>query len=363
MNKVGEFYDAINAFAPFSSAEKWDNVGLLIGGRSLPVTRALLALDLTGAVLEEAKRLRAELVITHHPVIFSPLKALDSAGIAYRAVTAGISVISAHTNLDVAGGGVNDALAARIGLQNVRPFAQAAQAPYHMVSVYIPVASVQEVYETMAAAGAGQEGNYSHCGFFVRGEGRFLPLEGANPAIGEVGAVESVEEVLLEMLCAPRNLSAVVEAMKRAHPYEQPSYNIIENHALHETRSFGRVGELANPLAPSDFAAKVRERLGAAGLRFADGGAPVCTVAVLGGSGGDFLEQAKAAGAQAFVTGEIKHDRILAAAELGLTLVEAGHFATENVVMEPLRQELSRRMPGAVITLAQSCTDGMKYLV
>lgn len=363
MNKVGEFHDAIQSFAPFSTAESWDNVGLLIGGRGLPVTRALLALDLTGAVLEEAVRLRAELVITHHPVIFKPLAALDSASLAYRAVAAGISVISAHTNLDLAQGGVNDALAARLQLSNIRPLTEEHARPYHKIVVFVPVATAQEVYEAMATAGAGRDGGYSHCAFFARGEGRFLPLAGATPAVGEVGRLENVEEVRLEMLCTPDNSPAVISAMRAAHPYEQPAFDVLHSHARSQSLSLGRVGTTEKPVSPGDLAAFVRERLGAAGVRYVGGPGAITTVAVCGGSGGGLLRAARAKGAQALVTGEAKHNELLEAAELGLTLVDAGHFATENVVMEPLRRRLSELLPGAVITISSSCTDGLRYVL
>lgn len=363
MNQVGDFYDAIDRFAPFENAEKWDNAGLLMGGRTRPVSRALLALDLTGAVLEEAKRLRAELVITHHPVILEPIGRLDGDGIVYRAAAAGLSVICAHTNLDMAKGGVNDALAVRLGLGRVRPFVEARQIPYKKVAVHVPMGAVQEVYEAMAGAGAGTEGKYSHCAFLARGEGRFLPMEGAQPAIGEVGVLETVEETRLEMLCSPVKLPEVLAALHKAHPYEQPSYDVLDNHAAGYRLSMGRIGDLPLPLQPGELAVMAKERLGAAGVRYIDGGKEISTVAVLGGSGGGFLAQAKQLGAQALVTGEVKHHHLLEAAELGLTLVDAGHFATENVVMEPLRLELSKRLPGAVITLSGNCTDGAKYIV
>lgn len=363
MNKVGDFYDAIESFAPFHTAESWDNVGLLIGGRSLPVSRALLALDLTGAVLEEAKRLRAELVITHHPVIFKPLATLESGSLAYRAVAAGISVISAHTNLDLAQGGVNDALADRLQLADIRPLTEEQLQPWHKVVVFVPTAAAQEVYEAMAGAGAGRDGSYSHCAFFDRGEGRFLPLEGAAPAIGQVGALESVEEIRLEMLCAPQDTAAVVAAMRFAHPYERPAFDVLHNHGRYSSLSLGRIGNTEKPVSPCDFATFVRERLGAAGVRLVAGPGEITTVAVCGGGGGNLLQAAKARGAQALVTGEAKHNEILEATELGMTLVDAGHFATENVVMEPLRWGLSELLPGAVITISSSCTDGLRYIV
>ena len=222
--------------------------------------------------------------------------------------------------------------------------------------------SVQEVYEAMADAGAGRRGGYSHVGFFSRGEGRFLPLEGAHPVVGEVGSLETVEEARLQMMCPPALLEAVMAAARKAHPYEEPVIDVYENKAVTESRSLGRVGDLEKALEPAGLAALVKERLGAAGVRYIAGRAPVATVAVCGGSGADLLQEARAAGAQALVTGESKHNLWLEAGELGLTLIDAGHFATENPVMEPLRFKLSELLPAAFISVSQSCTDGVRYL-
>lgn len=361
--KVGDFYDAIDTFAPFASAESWDNVGILVGNRQQPVNRVLLALDLTGAVLEEAKRLKADLVITHHPILFQPVKQIDSHNLLGKTLAAGVAVISAHTNLDLAQGGVNDALAERLQLQGIRPFVQEQHTPYRKIVVYVPVTHALEVYEAMSEAGAGAQGNYAQCAFFSRGEGHFLPLEGAVPAIGMVGEPETVEEVRVEMLCTPPVLENVLQAMRNAHPYEEPSFDVLDNHALHYSLSLGRIGGLDMPMSASMLAKYVKERLGAEGVRYTSCSKPIQVVAVCGGSGGDLLAQAKAKGAQALVTGEVKHHQLLEAASLDLALIDAGHFSTENVVMEPLRLALSKRLPGAIISLSSSCTDGIKYIV
>lgn len=362
MIKVRDFYDAIDSFAPFSTAESWDNSGLLIGDGELPVARALLVLDLTAPVLEEAVKLGADLIITHHPAIFKPLSQITGGSVIYRAVKAGISVISAHTNLDLAVGGVNDALAARLGLSALRPLRPETPRPWYKVAVFVPAGSAEAVYRAMSEAGAGRLGKYSHCAFLANGEGRFLPREGAHPAVGSVGRLESVKETRVEMICPPGALDTVLRAMRAAHPYEEPGYDVFEDHAVKDSLSLGRLGELKTPLPPGAFASLVKDRLGAAGIRYVQGRESISAVAVCGGSGAELLRHAIGAGAQALVTGEGKHHLWLEAADAGLTLVDAGHFATENVVIEPLRDKLSVLLPGADLVISRRCTDGVQFL-
>lgn len=363
IDTVGDFYDTINAFAPFSTARSGDNVGLLVGGREQPVQRALLALDCTGAVLEEAIDLGAQLIVTHHPVIYQPLSALRSDSLPYRAAAAGIAVLSAHTNLDMAAGGVNDALAARLGLQNIRPLSP-DEAPHgYKIAVTVPEEQVAPVWEAMSDAGAGAIGNYSRVAFYSRGEGCFLPGDGAHPVRGKVGDLHRLPEVRLQMVCPPARLQAVVAALKDAHPYEVPAYDILPNHAISSGVSMGRLGDLPQPLAPKDLAQLALEQLRAPGVRYTDSRrAAITTVAVCGGSGGSLLEQAVQMGAQALVTGEVKHHEFLTANERGLLVVDAGHFSSENVVIEPLAQRLQQRMPDVVITCSKTGTDALRYL-
>lgn len=360
--RVSEFYDAMDAIAPFSTAESWDNVGLLVGNRAQEVSRVLLALDMTEAVLDEAKAMGAELVITHHPILFSPLKTLDSHSLIGKTLAAGIAVISAHTNLDLAQGGVNDALAQRLKLTGVRPFVQEQSRPYTKVAVFVPAADALAVCDAMTAAGAGTLGNYAGCSFMVRGEGRFLPLEGADPAIGTVGAPETVDEVRLEMICPPDKLAAVLSAMRAAHPYEEPAFDVLHNYALTHSLSLGRVGELEMPMQAEELARFTKAQLGTEGVRYTGCSRAIETVAVCGGAGGDLLGQAKAMGAQALVTGEVKHHQLLEADALDIALIDAGHFATETVAMVPLRAMLLERLPDADIRISACCTDGARYV-
>lgn len=359
---VQDYYNAIEGIAPFSLAESWDNPGLLIGSGHQRVERALVALDATLPVIREAEKAGANLIVTHHPVIYEKLGRIPSESPVYHAIQRGVAVISAHTNLDVAKGGVNDALAARLGLQEVSLLEKSRSSPWKKMIVYVPSTHAEKVYHAMTQAGAGKQGNYAGAAFLSPGEGRFIPLEGANPFLGEVGDLEMAEELRLEMLVAPHCLDAAVRAMKAAHPYEEPAFDILDTHSFFTQEGLPRVGNLKQSLAPDEFAAYVKERLQVGGIKYTPGQQNIQRVALCGGSGGGFIARAAAAGAQALVTGDVKHSQLLEASSMGLTLVDGGHYATEAVVLPVLLERLRQALPGADIQIAGACADPAQYI-
>jgi len=358
---AGDYRDSINVFAPFARAESWDNVGLLIGSQEKEVTCALVALDATSAVIDEAVKEGAQLVITHHPIIFKSLKSVPAHSPVYRAIKGDIAVICAHTNLDIATGGVNDVLAELLGLREIAPLEIMAAVSYRKVVVYVPVDNAEAVYAAMTKAGAGRQGDYAGAAFLSDGEGRFTPLEGANPTIGRVGQLEKVPEQRLEMLVAPRDLPAVLMALRAAHPYEEPAFDVFETHSIKERNGLGRVGKLPVPLAPEQLATLLRKKLDCPPLRYVPGKEPVERVAVCGGSGGDLLERAWGLGADALVTADVKHSQLLAAQDLRMTLIDAGHYATEAAVLPALLEKLKAALPGADIRRANSCSEPTRF--
>ena len=240
MSTVTHIYDAIDRLAPFWLTMDFDNTGILIGDRNREVSCALLALDCTSAVVEQARQLGAQLIITHHPVIFHPLKRVNEDAVVYQLIRSDIAVISAHTNLDIAQGGVNDALASAIGLRDCRG------------------------------------------------------LELLNEQTGAW---------------------------------------------------LGRIGTLPEPLFPEAFAAHVKSCLNAASVKFAAAPRAIHTVALCSGSGADCLDAAISAGADVLLTSEVKQHEYLAAAAAGISIFDAGHFDTEDIVIEPLRDYLAKEIP------------------
>ncbi|MDR2932161.1 MAG: Nif3-like dinuclear metal center hexameric protein, partial [Oscillospiraceae bacterium] len=315
MYKVGDFYGALDQFAPFYTAEDWDNVGMLAGDMDAPVTRALCALDATDAVIDEAAACGANLIVTHHPVIFPSVKNIAAPSAVWRIIRENMSVICAHTNLDMAAGGVNDTLADLLKLENQRPMAVTARRPYKKIVIFVPEQAAQAVRDAMFASGAGLYNGslYADCSFESPGTGRFRPLDGARPSTGAVGRAEAVPEIRLEMLADPDRLDYILAAAKQVHPYEAPAIDVFEAFGACKETALGVVGELPAAMEPGDFARFVRDKLALDGLKYVDGGRDIKTVAVCGGGGTDYFSDAVKAGADAYVTGESKHHILLEA--------------------------------------------------
>ena len=254
-----------------------------------------------------------------------------------------IAVYAAHTNLDSTVGGVNDTLAAALGLNRVAPLKAAAERLVKIVA-YVPSGHEEQVWQAMAKAGAGHIGQYSHCSFRSAGTGTFLPGKGTHPFIGTAGNLEQVAEIRLETV-APAALSDdVIRAMLLAHPYEEAAYDVYPLENVRSRGGMGRIGQLPEPVTLQEFAAKVGNALNFAAVRgVGDKAARIVCVAVCGGSGMELAEPARSAGADVLVTGDIRYHEAQAALARGLCLVDAGHFATEIPVLETLRQWLETK--------------------
>jgi dinuclear metal center YbgI/SA1388 family protein len=317
-------------------AESWDAVGLSVGERQVPVQRVLFAVDPTREVAEEARDYGAQLLITHHPLFLRGVHGVptDTPGgaVVQTLIRAGCALYTAHTNADVARPGVSDALADALGVLDVEPIESSAADELDKIVVFVPEKSREAVLDAMAGAGAGSIGEYDRCAWWGEGTGTFRPGDGASPAIGKVGRVEEVAEVRLEMVAPRRRRAAIVSAMRTAHPYEEPAFDVIPL-AVPTDRGLGRIGRLAAPLRLADFAATVSAALPstAAGVRVAgDPERTVKRVAVCGGTGGSLAGAAARAGADVLVTADGRHHYVLdAVAETGIALIDVAHWASE----------------------------------
>lgn len=344
LHKVQDIYEFIDSFAPFGSALNFDNVGLLVGDMQKEVSSVLLALDLNKAVLKEAIDSEVSLIICHHPIIWEPLRRVEGEGLIGELLRHNISVIAAHTNLDIAPGGVNTCLADVLCLVDKRGLKVELAKPSYTVSVYVPTEHASSLKRAMVAAGAGELGNYGACSFTSGGVGSFVPLAKAAPYVGELGVETSVNETKLEMFCKRRALSSVIAAIKSVHPYEEPAFNVFENHGVNEELSLGVVGDLEESMRADVFLKHVTRSLQIAGCRYflPDGGV-FKRVACCGGSGSNLLEDAVRAGADVFVTGDVGHNVWYEAERYNIGLVDAGHFATENPVISRLKKRLQEQ--------------------
>lgn len=342
--------ETIRSLVPEYLAEPWDQVGLQVGAADAPVRGILVTLDVTPQVLQEAEVRGAQFILSHHPVIFAPLTSVTSedtvGSLVARAVRQNVVIYVAHTNLDSVAGGVNDALADALGLENTVPLLPAPGVKRYKLVTFVPPDHLDDVRAALCTAGAGIIGEYSCCSFTGPGEGTFLPSHQAQPAVGETGRLNRVEELRLEMVVEAGWLGAAVQALLAAHPYEEAAYDIYPLEQVGGA-GLGRLGTLPEETTLGALADACRVRLGATLVKVSGGPqSSVETVAVCGGSGKDLVEAAWRAGADVFVAGEIGHHRALEAKQMGLSLIEAGHYYTEQVALEPLAAMLSARIAG-----------------
>jgi len=343
--RLNEILGLLNSLYPPSLAEDWDNVGLQVGDSAALVDKVLICLDAEEAAIAKAEECGAQLVISHHPLIYRPLKRLtpgDEVGRAlFRAIRSGIAVISAHTNLDRAADGLNDWLAERLGLEEIVPLERAADGDLIKLVVYVPAGHETSVMDALFAAGAGRIGAYDQCSFRTVGTGSFRPGDGSEPFIGRQGETEEVEEFRLETILPQALAGKVVAKMLKAHPYEEVAYDLIPLRNERQDIGLGRIGKLSQPLEVDEFVAQIKHQLGLTSLRLAGSvQGKLSKVAVCGGSGVSLFAEAQRQGADCLVTGDVKyHDAQRARAE-GLLLIDAGHFGTEHLMVTELAKKL-----------------------
>jgi len=304
-------------------------------------------LDATEDAVAWAATKGAELVVSHHPLIWEPLTSIrwdERKGLVVKALTAtGTSLIAAHTNWDCARGGVSDALAARLGLIDVRPFGSASTAPGWKLVTFVPTDWSEKVLDAVSEAGGGRIGDYSRCAFLAEGTGTFFGGEGTEPVIGRAGQIETVRESRIECVVPDDAVQAVEAALLRAHPYETPAYDLVRLRDA-SGHPVGRIGSLPAPMDFSAFKSSVEKALSTRALAWGPPG-NVSTVAVCGGAGDDDWRLARQKGADVFVTGEVRHHNTVEA-ESDIRLVQAGHYATEQPGVEALASALASRLDG-----------------
>jgi dinuclear metal center YbgI/SA1388 family protein len=351
---IAALVSAMEAIAPPRWAARWDNVGLLVGDAGSPLTRVLLTIDCTREVVAEARRRGAEAIVAYHPVVFDAQKRFVAPSQAFEAARAGIAVYSPHTALDAAAGGTNDVLADLLGMQERRPLrgVDAGDAEIKLVT-FVPAEKVDVVSQAVFAAGAGHIGKYAACSFRSPGTGTFFGEEGANPVVGQAGRLEEAPELRLETVVPVSNVPEVVRALRASHPYEEPAFDLVRLAPAPSAVGFGRVGMVtAGPVR--SFVDKVKAGLGAEHVLVTGSlDSIVSRAAVCAGSGGELLQDAAGAGAQLFVTGELRHHDALAAVALGLTVVCALHSTSERKALVALEKRLGDALAGVEVARSE----------
>ena len=343
---VRDIAEAVELLAPISLSEGWDNCGLQVGHPAAKASQVLVALTPMDEVFEEAEETGADFLLFHHPLFFGPLKIIDTVSypgdLAARAIRDGLTVYAAHTSYDAAPDGVSVALAEALGLRDPLRVVSPRGGLRKLV-IFVPEENLDAVAGALADAGAGVIGEYTHCTFRTPGTGTFLGGEATDPHLGERGRLERVEEIRLETVVPAHAADRAVAAAIAAHPYEEAALDLYPVEGHPSGCGYGRVGTLMEPMASDELREHVANSLGFPARLVADPGSGrrMERIAVLGGSGGSFIREAAASGAEAYVTGDLDYHDALLADSLGLTAIDAGHAATELPSLEPLARRLA----------------------
>ncbi len=351
--RLSRLLDVLEASAPAKLAESWDKVGLHTGSPRQQIRRALLCIDLTGPVLREAAGKRCELIVAYHPLIFSPVDRLTEGDdwkqdLLVELLRRKIAVYSPHTALDAVAGGLTDWLCQGLGKGQSKVIEPATcESPGYKIITFVPQEQVLQVRDAMFSAGAGVIGAYSHCSFSHPGMGTFKGSVGTDPFIGIPGRLERVAELRLEMACRPRKLAAALAALKAAHPYEEPAIDVLQLHAVSESRQgAGRIHTLDQSVSVATLTRRIRQLLKVKHLEVADAGQRVRRIAVCPGAGGSLLSPLH--DVDALFTGEMRHHDVLSARQRGISVFLAGHTQTERPYLPTYRGKLAKATGSAV---------------
>lgn len=363
---VQEIINIIEQFAPLAYQESYDNSGVQVGDTSQVVSGTLLTLDITEAVVDEAINQGCNLIIAHHPVIFSGLKRITGKNYVERAVMKAIKhdivLYAAHTNLDNVQLGVNNKIAQRLGLINTSILQPSTNHALCKIYIYVPASHAPVVKDAMFHAGAGNIGKYEDCSFQVTGEGDFKPKQDARPYIGNPnGARETVQELKIEVIAPLFKAQAIVQAAKSVHPYEEMAYEIIKLQNQDQGIGAGCIGLLPTAISLNDFLLHVKEKMQAPVIRFtASTGKLIQKVAVCGGAGSSFLQTAIQQQADVFLTADFKYHQFFEA-ESKIVIADIGHFESEQYTVEIFYELIKINFPNFVVILSKTSTNPINY--
>ncbi|BBO67462.1 GTP cyclohydrolase 1 type 2 [Desulfosarcina alkanivorans] len=368
---VAQIIRILDRLAPSRLAESWDNVGLQLGNPAWPVKKIWTALDPLPEVVADACENDVDVLVTHHPLFFKPLQRIDcgtpQGRIVETALSRRLAIISAHTNLDSVPGGVNDILAAKMGLGNLRALGGPVDVDMVKLVIFVPLTHVRPMLDALFALDAGRIGKYRCCTFRSEGVGTFWPDGDATPAVGKRNTLSEVKESRIEIIVAQNNLGTVVDALKKVHPYETMAHDVYPLAVRDHQTGLGRVGQLPSPVALEAFSARLKAALNLSTVKVV--GQPdvaVETVAVCSGSGASLMAAAVASGAQAYVSGDLGYHTARDAQQAGIGLIDIGHFGSEHLIVDVLagyiRDALKAAGLSATVEAADTETDPFHYL-
>lgn len=379
---VRDFVAAMESIAPVGLAQNWDNVGLLVGDPNAPMRRVLLCIDLTRNVVEEAIKTHCEVVMAYHPPIFKAITSLraDSTGTdaaIFHCIANGIAVYSTHTAFDAAAGGTNESMAACCGIDQTEPLEYvddphcggtrradvagqagtevSGSAHQHKIVVFVPASEADDVANAMFQAGAGHIGSYSNCSYRTEGLGTFIGSDATNPTIGKKGRMEFIDEMRLESIVSSRVLPAVISAVRAAHSYDEPAFDVYPL-TPHPVRGIGRVGALRKPIALEALARKLKRATSAMCVQVIGPKEALLERAIIVvGAAGSLPFKLKLTERDVIITGEIRHHDALTIRRLGCSAIALGHWASERPAMDSLAKTLEQMLSLSVQVSEADC--------
>lgn len=363
VNQITNFLETI---APTSLQEDYDNAGLLTGNASMPCTGVLISLDCTEAIVQEAIDKKCNLIVVHHPIIFSGLKKINGKNYVERtiikAIKNDIAIYAIHTNLDNVLHGVSGKMAKLLGLQNIQILSQKKNI-LQKLAVFVPKENAQQLIDALFAEGAGNIGNYSECSFSTTGIGSFMPEENASPAKGKIGTRNSSEEIKIEVIFPAWLQGQIIQAMKANHPYEEVAHDIYNLANTYQETGSGIVGNLPEAITEKDFLAKLSAIFKVKVVRHtALTGKKIQKVALCGGAGSFLINAAKVAGADVYVTADVKYHEFFDA-DGQLLLADIGHYESEQFTIDLLFELLSDKFPNFALLKTGVNTNPVQYFV
>lgn len=355
----------IEEIAPLALQEDYDNAGLLVGDKSMQVTGVLLCIDVTEEVIDEAISKKCNLIISHHPLIFRGLKRITGQNEIQRciiqAIKNNVAIYAAHTNIDNVLTGVNGKIAEKIGLQSLQILQPKPESLLKLIT-FVPVETVERVRKALFEAGAGNIGNYDECSYNSEGYGTFRANEKANPFVGNLNEQHQQPEIRIEVILPKYLKYSVTRALIAAHPYEEPAFDFIPLANDWKTIGAGIVGELPEEMEEMDFLNHLKNTFNLNTLRFTSIlGRKIKKVAVCGGAGSEFLQDAIAAGADVFVSADFKYHEYFEAKNR-ILVVDIGHFESEQFTKDVFYEIITKKMPTFAVQISEVNTNPIKYL-
>ncbi|MCU0431555.1 MAG: Nif3-like dinuclear metal center hexameric protein [Cytophagaceae bacterium] len=365
MNTIREICQSLEQWAPLSLQEEYDNAGLITGNGASEVSGVLVCLDSTEEVVEEAIRNQCQLIVAHHPIVFKGLKKFSGGSYVERtlvkAIRENVAIYAIHTNLDNVRHGVNQKICERLGLGQTHILAPKSGLLKKLV-VYVPLAHKEAVEQALFGAGAGKLGNYTECSFVSEGLGSFKPGAEANPHLGTLLQREWVQEYRLEVLVPSYCERAVLKALMASHPYEEPAFDLLRLENADQDTGSGMIGQLETPLTEDQFFSLIKTQFKVPFLKAtAPLGRPIQKVAVCGGSGSFLTKTAIAAGADAYLTSDVKYHEYFDA-DGKVLLTDIGHFESEAFTKDLIRDFLIKKFSNIAVRISETVTNPIRYI-